>query len=172
MIERQIVGTTDTITKYVRDILKQMQKVSLTDSMMSARAHLMAAERFSTQVRVECRLDIPKWSIGTSITAYVPCTFFFARSGASDLFHRNVFLCIDSEAIWFSFFNNNCTYRLPVNEVPRFYPGHSPDSLQGRRVYQAGWNNNDLCNTLAEIAFRDALEKVFRAPEDSVVQYA
>lgn len=162
-----IIGTTDDIKGYMDRALKEIEKVqraptiygrklSPKETLMVAGSYLAAVKRLSEHVKVKCQLSVPQWSMGDSTTAYVQCTFVFEEDGDAHLVYRNIYLSVDDDGMRFNFLNRDGKYPLPTNEVPLFYPGNSHGSTR----HPIGWNENDLRNTLAQIAFWNAFEKI------------
>lgn len=132
-------------------------------------------EQLAARLQVRCELEVPNWGqeethralFGGTMSfmgydASAKCVFTLTEGGVERTISCNVLLVPDDEDsfVGYQFLGETEEERGRPYEGPFLFPNHkSWDSKEGY-VYPNGWDENDLKNELAKIAFKKAFRQI------------
>lgn len=132
-------------------------------------------EELATRFQVKCELEVPNWGqeephralFGGTMSfmghdASSKCVFTLTEDGVERTVSCDVLLVPDDEDsfVGYQFLGESEEERGLPYEGPFLFPKHdSWDNKEGH-VYPNGWDENDLKNELAKIAFKKAFSQI------------
>ncbi len=133
-------------------------------------------EELAARFKVSCDLEVPNWGqeephralFGGTMSfgrddSCVKCVFTITEDGAERTITCNVLLVPDDEDsfVGYQFLGETEEERdYPFKGPFLFLPRHDPYNSKDGYVYPDGWEDNDLKNVLAKIAFKEAFRQI------------